>query len=448
MHAVKIRKRSLPISKCTFDQLPCPDVGKHSGWKIRYPTCTKATPLLPTPFGRVRLLLGKVEQQRHVTGNTSPENIPFEHKDTDQPKWAFPLRRDTLDHFVERVQLPAATLHRLASTPLRYLSQHFLVYPSGGGDRTSVTMKLPDSAIVGTTLSLAISYDRQEQLTEGIILCSSQEHLAQLTRVILLARDLAAHPLAIPILVMGWYMRVLWQKIKSTWTETFKLETDSRQSGILLAKDGSLVTPITGTPGNPNPMPETQALHVVRGTQSQLEINQRSVGLSQLACGWEHYARVAVSLIGDISAAFSSSPFTDPDRVQGSDPERDRVMGLQIHILKERIRVLEQDARDLLSITGYQRNRLELQNNAVNNQLALNLGTTMKFLAVLNLLFLPAACISVRFSPSPLPFQVSFPQSSAAPGTSREFSIGKEESLTLEWGHRQYIPSPPNMPPR
>lgn len=378
----------------SLEQLPFLNVGGEN--KITFPIPDANTPLLPTPFGRTRLLLGKVEQKRLVTGNTSPEHIPFEHKDSHHPKWAFPLLRDTLADFIERIGLPASTPFRIASTSLRYLSQHFLLYSGHDASyRTALTMKLPDSAIVGTTVSLAISHNSKAQLTEGIILCSSHEHLAQLTRTILLARNLTTHPLAIPILVMGWYTRVLNRKIESTWHETFKLETDSGQSGILLARNGSVIT----TTGNPNPSLLQPEQPPRRGTQSQLEINQRSVGLSQLACGWGHYAKVTVSLLADIEASFAHyDPDTHPD---GALKEQTRA-------LKERLRFLQQDAANLLAIAGYQRGRLELQNNAVNNQLALNLGTMMKYLAMLNLLFLPAACISVCFTP-PFPFLPKVP---------------------------------------
>lgn len=82
-------------------------------------------------------------------------------------------------------------------------------------------------------------------------------------------------------------------------------------------------------------------------------MNQRSVGLFQLACGWEYYAETGVVLLSLIAEAMG--PCTGSTHVQQE----------QGRVLNERVRLLVQGAAGLLPLAGYQRERLGLQNTAV-----------------------------------------------------------------------------------
>lgn len=82
--------------------------------------------------------------------------------------------------------------------------------------KQGITMKLPDSTILGTSFALTLSHDSENNFTEGIVLCNSDTELENLASTILLARDLAAHPLAIPVLFMDRFQRLINEKLEDT----------------------------------------------------------------------------------------------------------------------------------------------------------------------------------------------------------------------------------------
>ncbi|KAK3368700.1 hypothetical protein B0H63DRAFT_535171 [Podospora didyma] len=428
--------------------------------------------------GRVRIIGGKCTQQRTVRCNKcrqpghwegecchkgpEPMIIPFQHE-TDAYSWAFPFEsEEALKSLCGILQLPDASPARLASTHVTYLSSHFQVqrYPSGEAGqqekkpppRIGVTMKLPDSVLVGTTASLALSHCEESNITEGILLCSSEDDLDRLLKSILSAAHLAASPTVIPVILYQYFQDALEQKIEDTWQETFKLETDSGQSGILLFRDGKVVT--TGNPHmgmqtatEPQPpesqlpppatasvTPQRQPIPLMsllsslkrkrtttNGTppmkvakpppsrEDQAALNQRSIGLAQLALAWENYTQVAVLGISQVDKFLRSLPSADKGTKISPIQE---IQAAQLSAVTQKVDFLTQRAACLQTRARYLRGRLELQKNAVSNYLALELGqisksiavaswmegTAMKYLAILGLVFLPAACIAAIFT--------------------------------------------------
>jgi hypothetical protein len=85
-------------------------------------------------------------------------------------------------------------------------------------------MRLPDSVVVGTTVSMALSHCEKANVTEGILLCSSESDLAKIATTILSARSLAAHPAALGAIICGFLADVLDYKIETSWAETYVLE--------------------------------------------------------------------------------------------------------------------------------------------------------------------------------------------------------------------------------
>ncbi|KAK3369643.1 hypothetical protein B0T24DRAFT_596359 [Lasiosphaeria ovina] len=428
----------------------------------------------PPPTGRVRIVAAKCLQLRTCTneGGPLPVFIPFRHQ---TGTWVFPFESEAhLQRLWTAMQLPPGAAARIASTPAMYLTTHFQVYypPPGtpGGktaasppDRLGITLKLPDSAIVGTTASLALSHCHATNTTEALVLCSSDADLDAMLRAVLLAADVAAHPAAVPAIVYSYFRDALEQKIEDTWQETFELETDGGQSGILLARDGSVVT--TGNPllsasrppvaaarrdeeeesrGSSIPrilMPRVQlsgrgktqpaagvplkmlspaastaptgtaaqSLAAVRARRpkDQAALNQRSIGLAQLALGWENYTQAAVLGIDQVSRFVAEHA-----RTLAASAATTSAQEQQHAAVTEQLRYLAQKAACVNLRSHYLRGRLQVQKDEVNTHRALQLannsksiavaswmeGTAMKYLAVLGLVFLPAACIAAIFT--------------------------------------------------
>jgi len=224
-------------------------------------------------------------------------------------------------------------------------------------------MRLPDSVIVGTSFSVSLSHCHETNTVESLILCNSQKNTKnyskQLVQSIDAARPLCGHPAAIPLFILGLFADILDEKIEATWMETFKLETESGQTGILLAADGTRIT--TGNhleqPTQTNDMAHTNGPKPVpsQDREAQLELNQISIGLAQLALTWETYSQVVVALLGHVQE-FLKSPLCN----DGTGVQQD-----QTFALKERVISLNQRAAGLVRRARYLRARLELQNTAV-----------------------------------------------------------------------------------
>ncbi|KAK4224541.1 hypothetical protein QBC38DRAFT_458228 [Podospora fimiseda] len=108
-----------------------------------------------------------------------------------------------------------------------------------------------------------------------------------------------------------------------------------------------------------------------------------------MALAWEKYTPDVEVLVGRIS---------DFLEAQGS---RTEIQEAQNNALKHRIEFLIQETAGMRQRARYLRERLELQNTAVNNFMVLELArlarretSVMKWLAVLGLVFLPSACIA------------------------------------------------------
>ena len=231
-------------------------------------------------------------------------------------------------------------------------------------------MKLPDSAIVGITLSISLSHCPATNTTQGLILCSSKPYLSQIASTILSARTLAAHPAAIPVMACDLFVQILDEKIDATWTETYKLETDSGQSGIVLAYDGTVVTRVNHpTPANPNPTHLTEEFELPpvatplavadQEREAQLALNTRSMGLAQLTLAWEYYTNVTVHLLEMIETFLQGGTTTSSDALISAVQEE------QLFALKEKVTFLSQLAAGSALRARLQRGRLELQNTAV-----------------------------------------------------------------------------------
>lgn len=273
-------------------------------------------------------------------------------------------------------------------------------------------MRLPDSALLGTKASLALSHCSKSNVTEGILLCSSDRDLRKMTESILwVGRHLGSHPAAVPSIICEMLADALDYKIEATWLETYQLETDSGQSGILLgapvvvSEHGTALSPLLAQP------PQHQ--------NRQLALNQRAVGLAQLALSWVTYTEVLAQLVGHVEEFLScegimlaATPRATPAAINDGKDNINRkncIKDEQHLAVKQQISFVSQRAACLCRRAQYLRCRLEVQSTAVNNHLSLRLaenarsiaiascmeGTAMKYLAVLGLIFVPAACIAV-----------------------------------------------------
>lgn len=267
-------------------------------------------------------------------------------------------------------------------------------------------MRLPDSVIVGTTVSMALSHCERANVTEGILLCSSESDLVKIATTILSARSIAAHPAAIGTIVCGFLADVLDYKIETSWAETYVLETASGQSGLLLAGGGgNLNTTVNvrmpesayqlmtlrlhnaagGYDTEANQLPVLQSgssssssqavpdatitlrtgMENLQDWEQQLALSRKSVGLAQLALAWETYSQRLVRLTKLVEKFLQTKTLTtmgNTDCNEDQLPVREQ----QRIAMQQQVDYLSQRAADLVARAGYLRGRLELQNIAVS----------------------------------------------------------------------------------
>jgi hypothetical protein len=212
-------------------------------------------------------------------------------------------------------------------------------------------MRLPDSVILGTTVSLALSHCEERNVTEGILLCSSESDLRKIAETVLWARPLAAHPVALPAIICGFLADVLDYRVETTWEETYQLETASGQSGLLLGSHGGVLTSATPAPDRSQTRRQERSL------------SRRSIGLAQLALAWETYTQTLADLTQLVdqflhSDAASQSRTKSAGALIGDEPHQ---------ALQHEVDYLSQRAASLMLRARYLRGRLELQNTAVNS---------------------------------------------------------------------------------
>ena len=136
-------------------------------------------------------------------------------------------------------------------------------------------MRLPDSVVVGTTVSMALSHCKKANVTEGILLCSSESDFAKIATTILSTRSLAAHPAALGTIVCGFLADVLDYKIETSWAETYVLKTASGQSGLLLA--GSNLNAATANVRTPESAYQLMTLRLHNAGDQDMEANELPV---------------------------------------------------------------------------------------------------------------------------------------------------------------------------
>ncbi len=195
-------------------------------------------------------------------------------------------------------------------------------------------MRLPDSVVLGTTVSVALSHCEKDNLTEGILLCSSDTDLRKIADTVLRAHSLAAHPAALPVIICGLLADVLDYKIETAWAATYRLETDGGQSGLLLKGSAGVAS---------------------QSREQDLALNQRSIALAQLALAWETYTQTLADLT-QLVDRFLRSRETSPLTA---------IRGEQQLALQNQVDYLSQRAAGLVQRGHYLRARLELQNTAV-----------------------------------------------------------------------------------
>jgi hypothetical protein len=260
-------------------------------------------------------------------------------------------------------------------------------------------MRLPDSVILGTTVSMALSHCSEANVTEGILLCTSEADLVKIADTILEARSLAAHPAALATIVCKFLADMLNYKIEATWRETYLLETASGQTGIVLvsstdvnvrvpeaalqmirrrsssahmhdieadrfrrSRNGQSTEP--ACPGSENP----------QNWEQQLALRQRSVGLAQLALAWQMYSQTLHRLT-ELVHRFLESEGLSKDLVE-SDAET--AVGKEQHMaLQQEMDYLSQRAVEVVARAEYLRGRLDLQNTAVSVVSSLNPRSTI-----------------------------------------------------------------------
>ena len=205
-------------------------------------------------------------------------------------------------------------------------------------------MRLPDSVVLGTTVSVALSHCEKDNLTEGILLCSSDGDLRKIAETVLRARSLAAHPAALPAIVCGLLADVLDYKIETAWAATYRLETDGGQSGLLLKGKASVVASQT--------------------REQDLALNQRSIALAQLALAWETYTQTLADLTKLVDQ-FLRTKATSQSSDVGIKSAEGLIRGEQHLALQNQVDYLSQRAAGLVQRGRYLRARLELQNTAV-----------------------------------------------------------------------------------
>jgi hypothetical protein len=204
-------------------------------------------------------------------------------------------------------------------------------------------MRLPDSVVLGTTVSIALSHCGKDNLTEGILLCSSDADLRKIAETVLRARSLAAHPAALPVVICGLLADVLDYKIETAWAATYRLETDGGQSGLLLKGNASLAS---------------------QNREQDLALNQRSIALAQLALAWETYTQTLADLT-QLVDQFLRCKATSQWSAIGTESAEALVRGEQQLGLQNQVDYLSQRAAGLVQRGHYLRARLELQNTAV-----------------------------------------------------------------------------------
>ena len=205
-------------------------------------------------------------------------------------------------------------------------------------------MRLPDSVVLGTTVSVALSHCEKDNLTEGILLCSSDADLRKIAETVLRARSLAAHPAALPAIVCGLLADVLDYKIETAWAATYRLETDGGQSGLLLKGKASVVASQT--------------------REQDLALNQRSIALAQLALAWETYTQTLADLTKLVDQFLRTKAILQPSAI-GIKSAEALIRGEQHLALQNQVDYLSQRAAGLVQRGRYLRARLELQNTAV-----------------------------------------------------------------------------------
>ena len=204
-------------------------------------------------------------------------------------------------------------------------------------------MRLPDSVVLGTTVSVALSHCEKDNLTEGILLCSSDADLRKIAETVLRARSLAANPAALPAIICGLLADVLDYKIETAWAATYRLETDGGQSGLLLKGNASIAS---------------------QSREKDLALNQRSIALAQLALAWETYTQTLADLT-QLVDRFLRSNATSQLGAIGIKSAEALVRGEQHLALQNQVDYLSQRAAGLVQRGHYLRARLELQNTAV-----------------------------------------------------------------------------------
>ncbi|KAK4164294.1 hypothetical protein QBC43DRAFT_317917 [Cladorrhinum sp. PSN259] len=385
-------------------------------------------------FGRVRLVLAKCTQYRHTTYTEADSNKSAVYHTMAPQACTSQIPLTILNAIVEQFKLPAATAARIISRKSNYGSAHFQTHPLNLNvrcpcnlpdcqGRQGITLKLPDSAVVGTAVALSLSHCSKTNTTEGILLCSSEDDLNAITETIIHALPLIAHPAALPTIICGLYAELLDQQMEMTWQETFRLETESKQSGLLLLTTEPGRTVTTGNPhnnpglneGDANYPLDQQDLFTILwrrifsrsygadsrggpGKRTRLALNQWSIKLAQLALAWEKYTP-DVAVLAEGIEEFLRKQHVEKD---GTD-----VQQAQRNALMHRVEFLRQDAEGRVQRAKYMRGRLELQNAAVNNYMGLEVARAMKYLTLLGLVFLPSACIAEMVS-VPSDIQIKF----------------------------------------
>ena len=101
-------------------------------------------------------------------------------------------------------------------------------------DLSVITMKLPESNLVGMDASISISHMVSDRSTNAFLLCRHWHQALYISEIVISHAAALTHPAALPSILCNLYQSVLLRRISSTWGDVFKVELKGGRSGITL----------------------------------------------------------------------------------------------------------------------------------------------------------------------------------------------------------------------
>ncbi|KAK3689367.1 hypothetical protein B0T22DRAFT_536304 [Podospora appendiculata] len=254
---------------------------------------------------------------------------------------------------------------------------------------------LPGSPLVDMSARLSMSHSVRQRSTEALLLC---HHSTQASYISYMMENLApvvTHPAAIPTMPLTLYHSILKRRVGSTWNGVLGIELSSGQSGIAVWQPFGNITKVL-PPGNCD----------------DPDISKRAIRETQLAVAWNTYVPRGTALVAAVKTFLES--YTR-DHVQ----QDDEITARQSRILDDYLQLSSQESHTLHTSAQHLLGRARIQVEAINNHLAhtsnkINRSlaessqriamdaqrdsSSMKSIAVLTMIFLPATYIATLFS--------------------------------------------------